>query len=257
MLNILIPRMSQATVIGIYTEPTGEGWCVSTIPGPRLVDLHVVVINGPALSSISFLAPVPYCSGVWSSDVPVFPQTTGDSQNWGISINFGNCLEPPIHVLTIQMYLAWSNECCEFKVEPIDFRDCAGVQVGAGSDYFRITNGLCEPIAPHDPFPQDQAQEMPLSVYLDWSGEFPHCCLLGEIPNYSVFFGTTTDPPLVNAYILPPYNPGPLLPNTTYYWRVAALWHLSGKLGPLWTFKTLGGVPTETTTWGRIKGLYE
>jgi len=45
--------------------------------------------------------------------------------------------------------------------------------------------------------------------------------LTGSVPEgYKVYFGTTTAPPLVSTQTATTYNPGVLLPDTTYYYQI-------------------------------------
>ena len=56
-----------------------------------------------------------------------------------------------------------------------------------------------------------------------------------------------------------PVDPGPLLPNTTYYWRA---WSINSysiaptAMSETFTFTTGGPVATQPSTWGRVKAMY-
>jgi hypothetical protein len=58
-----------------------------------------------------------------------------------------------------------------------------------------------------------------------------------------------------------PFDPGPLEPYTTYYWRAGnwcvGCYHGEGAISDTWSFTTgAGPVPAEPSTWGRVKALY-
>ena len=58
-----------------------------------------------------------------------------------------------------------------------------------------------------------------------------------------------------------PFDPGPLMPNTTYYWHMVYA-YLGGHHGgegysDKWTFTTDGTTPTESAAWGQIKAIYK
>src|SRR5690606_38503274 len=62
--------------------------------------------------------------------------------------------------------------------------------------------------------PADGATETPITPLLAWN---PQSCAT----SYDVYFGTAMTPPLVsNNQGGATYNPGTLVPNTTYYWRI-------------------------------------
>jgi len=46
-------------------------------------------------------------------------------------------------------------------------------------------------------------------------------------------------PPTVTTTTATSFNPGPLIGNTTYYWRISASDGLSVTGGPIWRFSTL------------------
>lgn len=111
--------------------------------------------------------------------------------------------------------------------------------------------------APSDPDPPDGAVGVPTQVLLMWRTSMPlGSCVMGTV--YSgVYFGTTPDPPLVRGCTDGAwYDPGPLAPDTTYYWRTVACWAGQTALGPLWRFTTSTLIGVEPATWGRVKSMY-
>lgn len=244
--------------ISIYSDTAGEVECVSAPVVGGLVTAHVVVTGTGALSSVSFRADIRERL-LWIGDINVFAQTTGTSTG-GVSISFDACLTPPTHVLTMQFLgLPFSEyECAFMFIDDAAGIDCEGEPVSIASGATRIVHGRCEISVPSSPSPADQAQNVPLDVVLGWTGEGAETCALGEILYYSLYFGTTPDPPLVfQQTAWPGMDPGDLQPGTEYYWRVAASQYgYDSKFGPLWSFRTAGPLAIQSTTWGRIKALY-
>jgi hypothetical protein len=79
-----------------------------------------------------------------------------------------------------------------------------------------------------------------------------------------LYFGTAQDPPLVaeSEFCVPscftnPYDPGPLLPETTYYWKVVH--HGTDDVvaeSDLWSFTTGLPVNVEAAGWTQLKEFY-
>jgi photosystem II stability/assembly factor-like uncharacterized protein len=95
------------------------------------------------------------------------------------------------------------------------------------------------PLAPSNPSPADGAQNQSLLVSLSWSGSDPDT---GDTLTYDVYFGLTSEPPLVRQNLAATtYSPlvQPLLPLTTYYWKIVARDNngLTTE-GAVWSFKT-------------------
>jgi hypothetical protein len=91
---------------------------------PGLISLHVIVMGissepGAGVTACQFSAPVSACfNGVFVSDTAVYPVTLGDSQT-GVSIGFGVCESPPVHVLTINLFCNGpGTECCFLWARP-------------------------------------------------------------------------------------------------------------------------------------------
>ena len=106
-----------------------------------------------------------------------------------------------------------------------------------------------------DPSPLNGATAQPLDSKLNWS--LTDCSFTLGVMSSDVFFGTNPDPPLVASFLgQVTYDPGPLLPSTTYYWKIRGNGDGGTMVGPVWTFGTEVPVPIEQTTWGRVKALY-
>jgi hypothetical protein len=258
VILIVAPPVVASTEIGICSDMAGDVKCVSAPVDGELITAYVVVTGTDALSSVSFRANVPERL-MWIDDIDVFSQTSGTSV-LGTSISFGACLTPPVHVLTMRFVgTPYPEYSCAFMwIEDAAGMDCAAQPVPIASGITRIVHGRCEISGPSNPSPPDQAQGVPLDAVLEWTGEGADGCALGEILYYSLYFGTTQNPPLVSQQTAwPGMDPGDLEPGTEYYWRVfASQYGFNSRLGPLWSFRTSGPVATQPTTWGRIKALY-
>jgi uncharacterized protein (TIGR02145 family) len=92
------------------------------------------------------------------------------------------------------------------------------------------------PDPPFNPYPASGATGIGVTDTLRWQGSDPVHVVL----HYKVYFGLTANPPLVmqNLYDTA-YVPGPMLTDTTYYWRITAVDPIGDTAqGPLWTFST-------------------
>jgi len=93
------------------------------------------------------------------------------------------------------------------------------------------------PNAPSNPFPPDGATGVSTSVVLSWTGGDPN---VGDTVTYDVYFGTSSEPPLVSdAQSDVTYSPGILSNNTQYYWKVIATdSQRESTSSPVWDFTT-------------------
>jgi len=94
------------------------------------------------------------------------------------------------------------------------------------------------PNTPSNPNPVDNATGVSIDVTLSWSCSDPD----GDSLTYDIYFGTTSNPPLVKSnHTSTTYNPGTLNYNTTYYWKIVAKDGKEGTTeGPIWRFTTTG-----------------
>ncbi len=95
---------------------------------------------------------------------------------------------------------------------------------------------LNEPPVVKNPHPANNATGVPINITLTWDAEDEE----GDDLIYDVYFGKSSDPPLVKNWIREKkYNPGTLEYGTTYYWRVAAQDGQNRTKGPVWKFTTM------------------
>ncbi|MBS3778371.1 MAG: hypothetical protein KGY50_03655 [Candidatus Thermoplasmatota archaeon] len=107
----------------------------------------------------------------------------------------------------------------------------------------KISGILDKPLPASDPFPEDNAVNVSLSVNLSWVGIDPD----GDDLTYNIFFGTSITIPNVEVvWPTETYNPGLLEYNTQYYWRIDSYADDGASTGPTWTFTTRDDVPPYT-----------
>ncbi len=97
------------------------------------------------------------------------------------------------------------------------------------------------PNAPDKPNPSNGATGISIDVTLSWHCSDPD---QGDVLTYDIYFGTSSNPPLVASGITSTsYTPGTLSYSTTYYWRVVAkdehgattsseTWHFTTEAAP-------------------------
>ncbi len=73
--------------------------------------------------------------------------------------------------------------------------------------------------SPSDPYPTDQATDVPLIPTLAWSFVYTS----SDSVFFDLYLGTDNPPPLFDSRLTDTlYTPGPLSPDTRYYWKVIA-----------------------------------
>ncbi|MEJ2721570.1 MAG: hypothetical protein P8181_10605, partial [bacterium] len=89
------------------------------------------------------------------------------------------------------------------------------------------------------PVPADSTGDHGLTTQLGWNIPPP-----GFGPVFDIYFGTDTDPPLVDSFLVnPTYDPDTLECGTQYFWRIVS--HDTTDIeSPLWTFWTQTCPPT-------------
>jgi hypothetical protein len=117
---------------------------------------------------------------------------------------------------------------------------------------------------PQNVTPPDGATEVSINPTMTCTWTAPQHCPEGiGLVIYSVHLGT--DPDNLEFVAGQDYNEvhvGPLLPSTTYYWRMRVwddFWNCPGNeasWSPLMSFTTAAPVETEARTWGSVKADY-
>lgn len=101
------------------------------------------------------------------------------------------------------------------------------------------------PYVPSSPTPDDSATGVGLDATLNWEGGDPDS---GDTVTYDVYFGTASDPPLVEeGWTDTSFDPGGLDYGTEYFWRVDAKDnHGASASSPVWIFTTFANSPPYT-----------
>lgn len=99
------------------------------------------------------------------------------------------------------------------------------------------------PCQPSDPQPHDIASEIAIDTSLSWRCSDPD----EQDLDYTVYFGASADPPVVESnHPDTTYNPGVLNYNTTYYWKIIAVDIFGDSTsGPIWQFTTTNQPPNQ------------
>jgi hypothetical protein len=93
------------------------------------------------------------------------------------------------------------------------------------------------PYVPSNPNPENESTDIDIYTGLSWTGGDPDP---GDTVRYDVYFGTDPNPPNVELKQLETtYDPGRLIYNTKYYWRIDA-WDDEdfSTTGEVWCFST-------------------
>jgi hypothetical protein len=104
---------------GFTVYPTTDAYDgVFIVPGAAIVQFHVVHIGQEPASAVQFSAPIPEClGGTWVGDAHPFSVVIGNSQI-GVSVGYGTCLLPPIHVMTINVIVEDTPpDCCFYELD--------------------------------------------------------------------------------------------------------------------------------------------
>jgi hypothetical protein len=205
-----------------------------------------------------------------------FPTVIGTSVS-GVAIGFGGCLSTPVYLGVARFYAA-EITCTDLSIvgDPttlsgqIEVVDCNGVVTYPASYAISANYAQCGVHQPGSLQPPDGATGVPLNPTLTWTWEPSTACPGGiGMVVCQVYLGTKSDAliPVGSTFPSGPEESyemtvGPLPPATLHYWRVKVrdeYWDCPGS-HEAWSetqsFLTVGAVPVEHTTWGRIKGLY-
>jgi hypothetical protein len=94
------------------------------------------------------------------------------------------------------------------------------------------------PNVPSNPNPANHSAGVDLNADLSWISGDPDS---GDTVTYDIYFGTSSNPPLYKSnHDSDSYDPGVMISNTTYYWRIVSKDnHGASKTGPIWDFTTV------------------
>lgn len=239
---------------------------------PVSVGVHTATVEvyGHAFKTIRFQAVVPAGTiflGDASSGVGI--TIDGNSQT-GVYVVVPDCAITyptggPVGVLSITFFAPAALPSVTWEVQPfpgesdIGLADCDDFPMKGTGEY----SIYCDPnfmIGPYKPNPPDGAVDVPLDPLLSFIGP-ANLLYLGLDPQFDdndvacSIFVFPPDPCLF------PFDPGTLLPNTTYYWLAMNVCqgceHGDFASGDVWSFTTGDGtLSTQQSTWGYVKALY-
>ena len=109
------------------------------------------------------------------------------------------------------------------------------------SNYFEVDNTQqLPPNPPSNPNPSHNATNVSINTDLSWECSDPN----GDPLTYDIYFGTSSNPPIVNnGQSGTTYDLGTLEEETTYYWKIVAHDnHSNSTTGNIWIFTTIGPV---------------
>jgi len=90
------------------------------------------------------------------------------------------------------------------------------------------------PVAATNPNPPDGSPSVSTNTLCSWQPRF-------DAVSHAVYFGTTNPPPYVKRQEMTTFDPGPLLYETRYYWRIDEINAHGVSPGRVWTFTTNRG----------------
>jgi hypothetical protein len=274
ILSTVSVGWSQTVTVGLYSDPQGTT-CDLNLATGTIVELFVVITSSePAcVTGVDFAVPIPVCAEgklLWLADMDTPPVTLGDSPH-GIAMGFGTKLLTPITAMRIVYLVADDNlDLCDLQVLPSPYEssgevliaDCEFNAISAQGHGVGLEYCVAQMPAPTKLSPVNGATDVSLNPTLQWESWMPDVCgesVLGCYPTHAVFFGTAPDPPKVlydeGGFS---WQPGPLQPSTTYYWRVVHFTWMGSQPGssPEMSFTTVGPVETQNSNWGSIKDLF-
>jgi hypothetical protein len=115
------------------------------------------------------------------------------------------------------------------------YHECVGTSLDLAFVITGVPNN--PPYEPSNPSPPDGAIDQSINVDLAWSGGDPDP---GNTVTYDIYFGNTSPPPLlVSDHHDTTYDPGTLVYETQYFWRIVARDPQGAETsGPEWDFTT-------------------
>lgn len=218
---------------GMYLENS-----TATLINTILVS-HTIGLNA-ATGSTAILTATLWGSGAWAN-------LTDWSGGGSVSIGTQNVHGDPAFVspATGDYHLDQSSAAIDQGVSTsvtIDLDNQArphGSAPDLGADeWYRLFNQA--PLMPTNPSPVNGDLSVWVLRTLSWLGSDPD----GDPINYTIALGPDNPPPVVGQTNAPLFNPGQLLPNTHYYWKVTATDGVSVTVGPVWEFTTLNDAMT-------------
>ena len=238
---------------------------------PISAGIHTATVEvyGHPFKTIRFQAVVPAGTIFLGDTSGLGIAVIGNSQT-GVQVVMPSCAitypsGSPLAVMTITFLAPAPLPSGTWEVQPYPGESAIGL---ADCDFFPMKGTgeysiYCDPafmIGPYKPNPPDGAVDVPLDALLSFTGPANHL-YLGLDPQFDdndVVCSLSVFPPDPCVF---PFDPGTLLPNTTYYWLAMNVCggceHGDFASGDVWSFTTTEApLATQQTTWGHVKALY-
>ena len=133
-------------------------------------------------------------------------------------------------------YSASINQCLTAGTTILNIAEFDDHVNGILTGKVQLDVGNADPTLPFSPSPENGATNQSEHTTLSWA---PSSDLNCDPITYSIAFGTASPPDFVaTGLTVPAYDPGILLPGTTYYWSVTVFDGLTQISGPIWSFTT-------------------
>ncbi len=133
------------------------------------------------------------------------------------------------------------NGTADFELAPYAGASRSGSLIVAGQRYTITQTGSDSLVPPpSNPSPANASVGVALTPTLSWTGS-------SGASSYSVYFGTSPNPPMVTSTASTSYAPGSLIPGVTYYWMVVANNVGGSNSSPVWSFITSNATTASVT----------
>jgi len=267
--------------IGVYAGSSGTdsgSYACVTQAHDRVVEFFVIAaeIGSSGFQGAEFrVTGLPAGTTVLTKEVhPGVAIELGDALGTGVNLAFSACqtdqeivllhytvllAETPTAGFSINISQHYSPSNANFACPLVTLCDAPAFTAECSQNHLPY---LSVDVPATDPDPPDGAVGVGPDQTLTWVGGIGNtACGYVQGGDTIVHFGTDPDPPAIAGFYSQysgdrTVHPGPLLPNTTYFWHVDYDYYGS-VIGPLWSFTTGDySVSVTPTSWHAVKRLY-
>jgi len=250
--NFEEPLIGDWNVSLVFNEPGGVyddaffGEKTDASDGIDIYDVFKLPYNFPPYIRAWFTGlPSPY-NELWY-EYKHYPDT---SKQWNLTVQW----VPTDHVTPTTVTISWnSSEVDDSEYNVVKLCNSTGAQLKnmltessysftcpANTPqffYIKCQANNTAPNQPSNPSPANGSTQIDVNANLGWTCTDPD----GNPLTYDVYFGTSSNPPLIqNNQSSNSYDPGTMNNNTTYYWKIVAWDNQSASTSsPIWHFTTI------------------